>query len=192
MGCSSSGGKSVALRDEQLRAYPNVAAYLQVRGTLPTDSTNRVLTIRKGGQTAGELSCYLDALRLQYATVQANIANADTLADESMNNRPYRRQFAVMRADGGFEVRLDETPLPRLYLPTHPLADKTGFVLMTNVDMATEQVELRRVVDDYEMVRSTLMRLEPGRTIGPLDATTASGNGSRTSLSRPTAARSRS
>jgi flagellar basal body rod protein FlgC len=168
VGCSSSGGKSVTLSDAQLRAHPSVVAYLQARGT--PDSTNRPLTIRNDGRTEAELSHYLEALRLEYATTQANLANAETIADESMKNRPYRRQFVEMSPNGEWQVRTDESPLPRRYSPTHPLADETGFVLLTNVDTTSEQLELRRISDDYEMVRGVLMRLKPNRAIEPINA----------------------
>jgi flagellar basal body rod protein FlgC len=162
-GCSSwHAGKSVSLSVEELRAHPRLAAFLQAQGTLPRNSTSAI-TIYNDDQTASKLSGYLDGLRLEYATINANIANAETIADEFMKNRPYRRRFVEMRSNGTFEILVDSSPLPRQYIPTHPLADKAGFVLLTNVDTAYERLDLRRVSDDYEMVRAMLMRIDPNQ-----------------------------
>lgn len=81
-----------------------------------------------------------------------NIANADTpgyrrksAAFEQIleNGRPTGR----VRMDG---LRLDQTELPRIYDPSHPLADNAGYYQGSNVDLVIEIADAREAQRTYE------------------------------------------
>lgn len=77
--------------------------------------------------------------------IAENIANADTPG--------YRRKLTrfeqVIDQDTGIGrvrtsgVELDESELKEVYDPSHPLADDTGTVRMSNVNMITELADAR-------------------------------------------------
>ncbi|RVV97957.1 flagellar basal body rod protein FlgC [Mesobaculum littorinae] len=88
--------------------------------------------------------------RLRY--VSENIANADTPG--------YRRKIAPFEAaveagrDTG-EVRigalqLDQTALPKVFDPAHPMADGTGHYEASNVDIMIELADAREAQRSYE------------------------------------------
>ncbi|MBL4628201.1 MAG: flagellar basal body rod protein FlgC [Roseicyclus sp.] len=84
--------------------------------------------------------------------VSENIANADTPG--------YRRKitsFEVERASGAPEgavrpgpVRLDQSGLPQIFDPSHPLADETGSYAGSNVDLVIELADAREAQRSYE------------------------------------------
>lgn len=90
------------------------------------------------------------AYRLQI--VSENIANSDT--------HGYRRKLVTFEnafdqsADlnrvtiGG--VYLDRTEGERLFDPSHPFADESGYVVMSNVNMMTEIADAREANRSYE------------------------------------------
>lgn len=86
------------------------------------------------------------ARRLRH--VSENIANADTPG--------YRRKvisFAPDRETGAVSVgpvRLDQSTLPRIYEPSHPLADTTGHYDGSNVDLVIEIADAREAQRSYE------------------------------------------
>lgn len=90
------------------------------------------------------------ATRLRH--VSENIANADTPG--------YRRKtvpFETGRQNGGSErgvttgrVRLDQNDLARLYDPSHPLADETGYYAGSNVNLVIEIADAREAQRSYE------------------------------------------
>lgn len=90
------------------------------------------------------------AYRLQLAS--ENLANADT--------HGYRRKLvafdsAIDRESGGDVVRvsrvmLDPTETAKIYDPAHPLADESGYVAMSNVNMMTELADAREATRSYE------------------------------------------
>ena len=86
------------------------------------------------------------AMRLRH--VSENIANADTPG--------YHRKvmtFAEAMETGLVEpgrVRLDQSELPRIYDPGHPLADETGHYDGSNVDLVIEIADAREAQRSYE------------------------------------------
>lgn len=84
--------------------------------------------------------------------VSENIANADTPG--------YRRKLVSFQPDRAPEaapgavvtgpVRLDQTALPQVYDPTHPLADDTGHYAGSNVDLVVEIADARQAQRSYE------------------------------------------
>jgi flagellar basal-body rod protein FlgC len=81
-----------------------------------------------------------------------NIANADTPG--------YRRKTVAFeqvveggQASGLVEtgpVRLDQTALPMIYDPSHPLADEAGYYQGSNVDLVVEIADAREAQRSYE------------------------------------------
>jgi flagellar basal-body rod protein FlgC len=119
----------------------------------------------------------LTANRLRLDTIAANIANAETTRATFVDGKwqPYKRkmielspkssqsfdnflQAAVGNVSGqgaaqGVRVtaiREDNTPLKRVFDPSHPDADVEGYVLKPNVDVMKEMVDLISASRSYE------------------------------------------
>jgi flagellar basal-body rod protein FlgC len=98
------------------------------------------------------VSSGLRAQGFRLRVVSENLANADT--------HGYRRKLvtfdnAVDKATGAKIVRVDRVSLDRtegerIYDPVHPLADKSGYVVMSNVNMMTEIADAREANRSYE------------------------------------------
>lgn len=111
----------------------------------------------------------LAAERLRLEVVANNIANA--FSTRSANGGPYRRQDVVFSAIlnqrlsvgkrglkptgtlGGVQVAgvvEDMSDLHRVYNPSHPDADKSGYVSMPNIDLPVEMVNMITASRAYE------------------------------------------
>ena len=94
-----------------------------------------------------------------------NIANTDTPG--------YRRKLVTFeeatrfgRPSGEVEasrLRLDQKDLPRLYDPSHPMADEDGYYLGSNVDLVIEIADSREAGRSYE---ANLKMFEQTRQMG--------------------------
>ena len=75
-----------------------------------------------------------------------NISNADTPG--------YQRKILVVQNSGdAFEamrVKLDQKEPERRFDPSHPMADETGYVTMSNVSLVTEMADMREANRTYE------------------------------------------
>ena len=106
-----------------------------------------------------DLSKALDAaasgLRAQSSRlrhVSENIANADT-PGYRRKIIPFQQVMQDGRPLGQVEtgrMRLDQTELPRVFDPSHPLADETGQYLGSNVDLMVEIADAREAQRSYE------------------------------------------
>lgn len=116
----------------------------------------------------------LTAQRLRMDVVSSNIANAQTTRGKYVNGQwePYRRKMVVMEPSGksfnqvlqgamvkhsnklqGVKVTKivnDSTPFNRVYDPTNPDADESGYVMMPNVDISKEMVDMLSASRAYE------------------------------------------
>lgn len=103
-----------------------------------TDLT-QALTLSASGMEA-------QANRLRH--VSENIANVDTPG--------YQRKRVSFDADAATgmvatgPVRLDKRALPKVYDPSHPLADSTGHYDGSNVDLVIEIADAREAQRSYE------------------------------------------
>jgi flagellar basal-body rod protein FlgC len=98
--------------------------------------------------SASGMRAQSDRLRL----LSENIANADTPG--------YRRKVAsfeeaVARGSGTGLVQtgpvtLDDRALPKVFDPSHPLADESGHYLGSNVDIVVEIADAREAQRSYE------------------------------------------
>ena len=99
----------------------------------------RALSLSASGMEA-------QARRLRH--VSENIANADTPG--------YHRKMVAFEAEMESgkvalgPVRLDQAELPKVYDPSHPLADTTGHYDGSNVDLVIEIADAREAQRSYE------------------------------------------
>lgn len=114
----------------------------------------------------------LAAERLRMDTIASNIANVSTTRGE--NGKPYVRKIAVFqenlkRATGDFQENNDEflgvkavgivedqSPLRRVYDPSHPDADEEGYVTMPNVNILNEMADMIAASRAYEANVNTM------------------------------------
>ena len=89
--------------------------------------------------------------------IAENIANADSTA-KSAGGDPYRRQvpvFQTSKIDGASGVKLAEVVPDRSdfhmdFDPSHPAADKNGYVKRPNVDPLMEAMDMREAQRAYD------------------------------------------
>jgi flagellar basal-body rod protein FlgC len=128
----------------------------------------------------------LDAQRARMEVAVSNMANAEST--RGADGLPYRRREVVLGASAidSFDAALgradavgvkvtdiieDQTPFRRRYEPSHPDADKEGFVAMPNVDVPEEMVDMIGAARAYQanltaigLIRDTITRaLELGK-----------------------------
>ena len=92
----------------------------------------------------------------------SNMANADSAVGP--DGQPFRARQVIFQVAptpgqtfgqevGGVRVASimqDNAPMKRLYQPTHPLADETGYVTMPNVDTVAETVNMISASRSYQ------------------------------------------
>lgn len=106
----------------------------------------------------------LSAERLRMDTITSNITNAETTRGE--DGKPYVRKIAVFQenldsATGlngvkAVEIVDDESPLTKVYDPTHVDADEDGYVTMPNVNILNEMADMIAASRSYEANANTL------------------------------------
>ncbi len=119
----------------------------------------------------------LTSQRFRMDIITKNIANANTT--RTANGTPYRRQVVTFKTKDdsrpfseylktsanqssnltGVEVtsvQNDQSPYKRVYEPGHPDADENGYLLMPNVDIATEMANMISSTRAYEANVSAL------------------------------------
>lgn len=90
------------------------------------------------------------AARLRH--VSENIANADT-PGYHRKTTTFRAMIEAGKPTGMVEtgpVRLDRTELPKIYDPSHPMADESGHYDGANVDLVVEIADAREAQRSYE------------------------------------------
>ena len=120
------------------------------------------------------VSAAASALSVERTRIEAavsNIANAEST--RSVNGEPYRRRDVVVRAEPtesfhdalgrstatGVKVTAvveDQSDFRRRYEPSHPDADKDGFVLYPNIDLSIEFVNALEASRAYEANVTTM------------------------------------
>ena len=110
----------------------------------------------------------IEAERTRMEIISSNIANINTT--RSIDGGPYRRREAVfaekilsfdeelglaenkLYGGGGVKVQdivEDKTSFQKVYNPSHPDADKNGFVQMPNVKLSKEMVDMVEASNMY-------------------------------------------
>jgi flagellar basal-body rod protein FlgC len=109
----------------------------------------------------------LSAERLRMDTIAANIANAETTRTPS--GGPYRRKIvsfeenltrelnaqtnkyeSALKGVKASKISEDQSPLRKVYDPSHPDADLEGYVMMPNVNILNEMVDLIAASRSFE------------------------------------------
>jgi flagellar basal-body rod protein FlgC len=107
----------------------------------------------------------LSVERTRIEVAVSNIANAEST--RGIDGQPYRRRDVVLAEDSvvsfdrvlgqasasGVKVAgivQDQTPYRRRYEPSHPDADKDGFVSLPNVDTSSEMVDMLGAARAYQ------------------------------------------
>jgi flagellar basal-body rod protein FlgC len=134
----------------------------------------------------GASASALDAERARLEAAMSNIANAEST--RGANGEPYRRRGVVLTATpiDSFESQLgqataigvkvtdiveDPSPFRKRYEPSHPDADKEGYVSVPNVDVPEEMVDVVSAARAYQanvaainVIRDTIQKsLELGK-----------------------------
>ncbi|MBF0168894.1 MAG: flagellar basal body rod protein FlgC [Alphaproteobacteria bacterium] len=101
----------------------------------------------------------LHAQGVRMRTISENLANADSLA-RSPGTLPYRRKVVTFknvldREMGANTVRVnrvttDQADFGKRFDPTHPAADRDGYVLTPNVNPLVELMDMREAQRSYE------------------------------------------
>lgn len=88
----------------------------------------------------------------------SNMANAESVAD--MNGNPYRAKQAIFQVKPDFkgnvggvqvtQVIQDQSPFRMEYQPSHPFADKNGYIRKSNVDVAAEMINTISASRSYQ------------------------------------------
>jgi flagellar basal-body rod protein FlgC len=108
--------------------------------------------------------------------ISENLANVDSLG-ETPGSDPYRRKMVSFkevldRATGAEtvavdKVEFDESPFNKRFDPTHPAADKDGYVATPNVNSLIEMMDMREAQRSYsanlDMIETSKRMIE--RTI---------------------------
>lgn len=106
----------------------------------------------------------LSAERLRMDTITSNVANAQTT--RGVDGKPYVRKIAVfqealdekMQFNGvkAVGIKEDESPLRKVYDPSHPDANDEGYVTMPNVNILNEMADMITASRAYEANIDTL------------------------------------
>lgn len=111
----------------------------------------------------------ISAERLRMDTITSNMANASTTR-RADGKGPYVRKIAVfqealdqnknMAGIKPVKIEEDKSPLRKVYDPTHPDADKDGYVTMPNVNVLNEMADMMVSTRSYEANVDTFTALK--------------------------------
>lgn len=106
----------------------------------------------------------LSAERLRMDTITSNMSNATTTRGK--DGKPYVRKVAVFQESLDNEKGLngvkavgileDKSPLRTVFDPSHPDANKEGYVIMPNVNVLNEMADMISASRSYEANVDTL------------------------------------
>ena len=118
----------------------------------------------------------LSVERTRLDVIAGNLANAQNTSDA--NGQVYRRKMVVFETqlnnalgdasgtNAGSSVTAkivdDPSPMPKVYMPGHPKADKQGMVEMPNVDPLNEMVDMMTASRSYQ---ANLQAIQTGRSM---------------------------
>jgi flagellar basal-body rod protein FlgC len=114
------------------------------------------------------ISASASALSVERTRIEAAVSNlANAESTRSADGQPYRRRDVILRAEPveAFDAALgrsaatgvrvaaiveDQSEFRRRYEPSHPDADKDGFVSLPNVDAPQEMVDMLGAARAYQ------------------------------------------
>nr|WP_314264930.1 flagellar basal body rod protein FlgC [uncultured Moellerella sp.] len=108
----------------------------------------------------------------------SNMANAESVAD--MKGNPYQARQAIFQVKPDFkgnvggvqvvQVIQDKSPFRLEYQPSHPFADKNGYIRKSNVDVAAEMINTISASRSYqaniEVMNTSKSLLQKTLTLG--------------------------
>ena len=104
-------------------------------------------------------SSALKAENQRMKIIAENIANADT-TPLTAGQKPYQRQIVTFKNEfdkalGAYKVKVngvrnDTSDFVKKYDPSHPAADKDGYVMMPNVNPLVEQMDMSEASRSYQ------------------------------------------
>lgn len=108
-------------------------------------------------QTMAIAASALKAQQARMRIIAENLANSDSTG-KTAGSDPYRRQIPVFTSaniDGATGVQLsrvaqDSSDFQRVYDPSNPAADASGYVKKPNVDPLIETMDMREAQRAYE------------------------------------------
>lgn len=99
----------------------------------------------------------------QMEVITSNVTNIHTT--DGGSGEPYRRVEAIFKTEdddiGGVsldKIVKDTSDFYRILKPGHPDADENGYVMMPNVDLATEMINLNAATRAYQANVAILKR----------------------------------
>jgi flagellar basal-body rod protein FlgC len=122
-------------------------------------------------------SSALTAERTRLDVIAGNLANAENTTDAS--GQVFHRKMVVFESklndamagntgmNAGSQVEVarvidDPTPLPKVYMPGNPKADKEGMVQMPNINPLNEMVDMMTASRSYQ---ANLEAIQTGRSM---------------------------
>lgn len=113
----------------------------------------------------------LKAQNARMKAIAENIANANSTASAPGQN-PYQRQVVTFKSEfdralGAYKVKVagvqsDKSEFIRKYDPSHPSADKDGYVMMPNVNPLVEMMDMGDATRAYQ---ANLNVIDAGRNM---------------------------
>lgn len=113
--------------------------------------------VGEGGAAAVAVAA-LQAQQARMRVIAENIANAQSTG-RTPGSEPYQRQvpvFAPLKLDAGAvsvqmtRVNLDPKPFNKIYDPSHPAANASGYLLTPNVSAIVESLDMKAAQRAYE------------------------------------------
>ena len=103
----------------------------------------------------------MSAQQVRLNTVASNLANAQSISSSAETSyramRPvFEAEYAAFQQNkgiatvGAVSVERSTAPPEKRYSPSHPLADKDGYIYATNVDTNEEMVEMMEAARQYQ------------------------------------------
>jgi flagellar basal-body rod protein FlgC len=135
--------------------------YLRDRGVKLESDPNGLLRIYVYGSpgTIPAVVKFLGLMNMRMKIHTENLVNFDTIWNAKGN--PYRRKDLLIDKNGNATVVTDETSPIKRYNPSHPYADKDGYVLSANIDKHIEIINLIQTSLEYILAERLLERCLP-------------------------------
>ncbi|MHC4395201.1 MAG: flagellar basal body rod protein FlgC [Planctomycetota bacterium] len=118
--------------------------------------------------TFGPIDIAISGMRAQNKQIEVITSNTGNIhTTDNGSGEPYRRIEAIFKSndDGISGVSLDKvakdmSDFHRILKPGHPDADENGYVMMPNVDLATEMINLNIASRAYQANVAILKRYQ--------------------------------
>jgi flagellar basal-body rod protein FlgC len=107
----------------------------------------------------------LRAQQKQIDVISSNVSNARTT--DAGKGEPYRRREALFRTEDEEitgvsldRIVTDQSDFYKVFEPSHPNADESGYVAMPNVNLPTEMINLAIATRTYQANAAILRRYQ--------------------------------